>query len=73
MTDLSIAVAGLELTVLILGSLGYRAFMAWLAQREREHLSATDKAALEKRMTDRDLVVDGKLLELKNSALNRRT
>jgi hypothetical protein len=69
MTEAAIIVAGLELTVLILGTLGFRAFMAWLAQRERERLSSMAEARIEERFK----VVDSKLLDLKNAGLARRT
>lgn len=63
MTDHVIAFVIGFFGVLGIGAIVSHAFHSWLAQRERERLSATDKAALEKRLE----VVDAKLLELKNS------
>lgn len=55
-------------TFAILGRFAHHGFIAWLEQRERERLSALDKAELLKKFEQ----VDGKLLELKNAPLRGR-
>lgn len=56
-------------SVATLGALAHHGFLAWLQQRERERLSAIDKAELNKRMD----AYEAKMLELKNIIAGTRT
>lgn len=62
-----IEVLAVAVAAVLLGGLASHAFHSWLAQRERERLSALDKVELVKRLDD----VDGKVRELKNTLNNR--
>jgi hypothetical protein len=42
----------LGVAAVLISSVGSHAFHSWLKQRERERLSATDRAVLEKRFED---------------------
>lgn len=61
----ALAVSGAA--VIVTGIVSH-AFHAWLAQRERERLSATDKAQLVTRLDG----IDTRLLDLKNNLPPRR-
>lgn len=52
----------LAVASVVLASIASHAFHSWLKQRDRERLSATDKAELLKKFE----TIDAKLLELKN-------
>lgn len=64
-----IEVLSVSVAAVSLGGLALEGFHAWLRQRERERLSATDKGELVKRLD----VLDGKLLELRNIVNNARS
>lgn len=52
----------------LISAVGSHAFHSWLRLRDRERISATDRAVLEKRLDD----MDRKFLDLKNMMANAR-
>lgn len=62
MTD--VAALAFSIAAVVISGMASLVFIAWFRQRERERLSATDKAELVKRLDE----VDGKIRELKNTA-----